>query len=166
MLQRARMLFGDSLVKDHIRALMASKYDPIASGRHKVFGSLPLNVPPQTSTIASHLPKAIGTAFSISLVKSINVSNKKQMINSVFCNFGDASFNHSTAQGAFNAASWIASHHLPLPILFCCEDNQIGISVPTSPCWIETMISHNPYIVFSPSNYSDVPLHYKNLFEA
>ena len=44
---------------------MASSEDPISGGRHKVIGSKKLNIPPQTSTIASHLPKAVGTAFSM-----------------------------------------------------------------------------------------------------
>ena len=38
---------------------------PDRQGRHKVWGSRPLWVPPQTSTIASHLPKAMGLAFSL-----------------------------------------------------------------------------------------------------
>ena len=39
--------------------------EPIAGGRHKVFGHADLAVIPQTSTIASHLPRALGVAFAI-----------------------------------------------------------------------------------------------------
>ena len=46
-------------------SLAASADDPIAGGRHKVFGSVEWGVPPQTSTIASHLPKAVGMAVAI-----------------------------------------------------------------------------------------------------
>ena len=39
--------------------------EPIAGGRHKVFGSADLNIIPTTSTVASHLPRAVGLAFSL-----------------------------------------------------------------------------------------------------
>ena len=45
----------------------------------------------------------------------------------MLASFGDASANHSTAQGAFNAAGWTSYQSLPLPLLFVCEDNGIGI---------------------------------------
>ena len=45
--------------------------------------------------------------------------------------FGDASANHSTATGAINAACQVAYQGLPMPVLFVCEDNGLGISVRT-----------------------------------
>ena len=50
----------------------------------------------------------------------------------VVCSFGDASANHSTAAGAINTALNAAYRGLPVPILFVCEDNGWGISVPTA----------------------------------
>jgi len=38
----------------------AAADEPIAGGRHKVFGRHDLAIIPQTSTIASHLPRALG----------------------------------------------------------------------------------------------------------
>src|SRR5581483_9414307 len=52
------------------------------------------------------------------------------------CSFGDASINHSTAVGALNAAAYSTAQGLPLPLLFVCEDNGIGISVRTPPTWV------------------------------
>src|SRR6187397_1022764 len=52
-------------VSELLLSLAASAADPISGGRHKVFGSVPWGVPPQTSTIASHLPKAVGMAVAI-----------------------------------------------------------------------------------------------------
>ena len=52
------------------------------------------------------------------------------------CSFGDASSNHSTATGAFNAAGWAAVQNVPVPVLFICEDNGIGISVRTPTDWV------------------------------
>jgi 2-oxoisovalerate dehydrogenase E1 component len=159
MLQRARQFYGESRLYDHLLSLAASKLDPIAAGRHKVFGSLELNVPPQTSTIASHLPKAVGAAYSISKAKDLNITPILDKNAVIICSFGDASFNHSTAQGAFNAAQWINDHHLPLPIVFVCEDNGIGISVPTLPEWIENNVKNRinlQYLQCDGLNFCDV----------
>ena len=46
--------------RDVLLGLLASSDEPIAGGRHKVFGHADLAVIPQTSTIASHLPRAVG----------------------------------------------------------------------------------------------------------
>ena len=59
-------------VMDSALSFAASKDDPISGGRHKVWGSKPLWVLPQTSTIASHLPKALGTAVAIEQARRIN----------------------------------------------------------------------------------------------
>ena len=60
------------------------------------------------------------------------------------CSFGDASANHSTAAGAINTAIHTAYGGLPVPILFVCEDNGLGISVPTPAGWIESAYGSRP----------------------
>src|SRR4051794_8521910 len=50
-------------IRDVLRGLVASAREPIAGGRHKVFGRAELNIVPTTSTVASHLPRAVGMAF-------------------------------------------------------------------------------------------------------
>ena len=64
----------------------------------------------------------------------------------VVCSFGDASANHSTATGAINAAAHAAHRQLPMPLLFVCEDNGIGISVRTPSGWIEAAYGHRPWL--------------------
>jgi 2-oxoisovalerate dehydrogenase E1 component len=91
---------------------------------------------PQTSTIASHLPKALGTAIAIEQAKRIGHALPIPDDSIAICSFGDASSNHATAQTAFNAAAWTAYQKLPAPVLFVCEDNGIGISVKTPRGWI------------------------------
>jgi 2-oxoisovalerate dehydrogenase E1 component len=54
----------------------------------------------------------------------------------IICNFGDASSNHSTTQGAINSTAWAAYQSIPMPIVFVCEDNGIGISTATPEGWI------------------------------
>lgn len=148
MVQRARHLPESDPVYDHLLSLMASSEDPISSGRHKVFGSVPLFVPPQTSTIASHCPKAVGAAVSITRAKELNIVGKLPSDSVILCSFGDASLNHSTTQGALNAAQWIAYQHYPLPLVFICEDNGIGISVATPQNWVEASIMARPALQY------------------
>ena len=71
-IERSKQLPGTTPLYDLALSFVASSEDPISGGRHKVIGSKELNIPPQTSTIASHLPKAVGTAFSIDRAKDIN----------------------------------------------------------------------------------------------
>ncbi len=132
VLERGRYDASVDGVRDTLLGMVAGRAEPIAGGRHKVWGSRPLWVVPQTSTIASHLPKAVGTAIAIGRGKDLTIPRDSL----VLCSFGDASANHSTATGAFNLAAWTAHQKLPVPVLFVCEDNGLGISVPTPPGWI------------------------------
>jgi len=135
---RARQLPGQTPLLDVLLGLCASVDDPIAGGRHKVFGSHALAIPPQTSTIASHLPKAVGAAVALDRASRLGVGGASSTPADaiIVCTFGDASANHSTATGAINTAAWTAFQHVPVPILFVCEDNGIGISVRTPAGWI------------------------------
>ena len=64
-IERSKQINGTTPIYDMALSFVASSDDPISGGRHKVIGSKLLNIPPQTSTIASHLPKSVGMAFSI-----------------------------------------------------------------------------------------------------
>jgi 2-oxoisovalerate dehydrogenase E1 component len=101
-----------------------------------VFGRHDLNIIPQTSTIASHLPRAVGVAFSVARASKLGVSCPWPTDAVTVCSFGDASANHSTAVGAINTALHSAYQGVPMPLLFVCEDNGIGISVKTPRRWI------------------------------
>jgi 2-oxoisovalerate dehydrogenase E1 component len=60
---RAEQVPGQTIARDMLLSFASSAEDPISGGRHKVLGSRALMIPPQTSTIASHLPKAVGAAY-------------------------------------------------------------------------------------------------------
>ncbi len=141
MAERFRKLPGMDPVMDSALSFAASKDDPASGGRHKVWGSKPLWVLPQTSTIASHLPKALGTALAIEQAPRVGHALPIPSDSIAICSFGDASSNHATAQTAFNAAAWTAYQKLPAPVLFVCEDNGIGISVKTPGGWVERNFS-------------------------
>src|SRR3546814_6714558 len=104
-------------------------------------------------SIASHLPKAVGAAYAIGAARSHRPQHATTPDDaSVFCSFGDASANHSTAQGAFNAAQWTAYQSLPMPLLLCCEDNGIGISTKTPQGWIAATFSQRPGLRYFSAN--------------
>jgi 2-oxoisovalerate dehydrogenase E1 component len=146
MMARSRKLPGTTPCFDTLLSLVASKEDPISHGRHKVWGSKPLWVPPQTSTIASHVPKAVGLAFAIARGRRVGVETGLSKDSIVLCSFGDASANHATALSGFNAARYVHRRGSPLPILFLCEDNGIGISVDTPKQWIEDVYGDIPHL--------------------
>jgi 2-oxoisovalerate dehydrogenase E1 component len=131
---------GRDGVDDILNGVTAATVEPIAGGRHKVFGNADLAVIPQTSTIASHLPRAVGVAFAIERAKQLGVDSPWPADAVAVCSFGDASVNHATAQAGLNTAAHTAHQSLPLPLLFVCEDNGIGISVPSPPGWVESAL--------------------------
>ncbi|AVO37442.1 thiamine pyrophosphate-dependent enzyme [Pukyongiella litopenaei] len=142
---RSAQVPGQAITWDMLLSFACSSDDPISGGRHKVLGSKALNIPPQTSTIASHLPKAVGAAYSIGTARRHAPEHAEYPEDAVvMCSFGDASANHSTAQGAFNTAQWTSYQSVPLPILFVCEDNGIGISTKTPRGWIAASFANRP----------------------
>jgi 2-oxoisovalerate dehydrogenase E1 component len=135
---------GRDGVPDILRGVTAAQEEPIAGGRHKVFGHHDLAVIPQTSTIASHLPRAVGVAFAIERARKLAVDSAWPEDAVVVCSFGDASVNHATAQAALNSAASLAHQGLPLPLLFVCEDNRLGISVRSPAGWVESALRARP----------------------
>ena len=136
MMARARQADGATPLFDTLLSLCAAREDPVAEGRHKIWGSRALWVPPQTSTIASHLPKAVGAAFALARARRCGIEPEPPPDAIVCCTFGDASANHATALAGINAARYAHRRGNPLPILFVCEDNGIGISVDTPRRWV------------------------------
>jgi len=148
MMARSRKHPDVDPVVDTLLSLCAKKDDPISQGRHKVWGSRPMWVPPQTSTIASHLPKAVGMAFALGRARRLGHATGLPDDALVVCSFGDASANHSSALSGINAARYGVRRGNPMPILFLCEDNGIGISVDTPPRWIQESFGSLRYLSF------------------
>jgi 2-oxoisovalerate dehydrogenase E1 component len=157
LIQRKKQAGGLTPLHDMALSFAASADDPISGGRHKVLGCAHSFVPPQTSTIASHLPKAVGAAHSLGMAQRLQLADAVLPQDAVIlCSFGDASANHSTSQGAFNAACWAAYQHLPMPIVFLCEDNGIGISVRTPGGWIAANFAHRPALHYISCDGADM----------
>jgi 2-oxoisovalerate dehydrogenase E1 component len=180
-------------VRDVLRGIVASTEEPISGGRHKVFGNHALNVIPTTSTIASHLPRAVGLGFAIERARAAHATSRKKTAAVrvpagsselepvvaaalkqtswpadavVVCSFGDASINHASAVTAFNAAGWCDNSGLKLPILFVCEDNGLGISVRSPKGWVETSLRAKPGLRYSAADGSDLAGTYDAASEA
>jgi 2-oxoisovalerate dehydrogenase E1 component len=156
LIQRSKAMPGQTITWDMLLSFMASTEDPIAGGRHKVLGSKALTIPPQTSTIASHLPKAVGAAYSLGLWRRLGLEGNWPNDSVVLCSFGDASLNHSTTQGAINTAGWTAYQGVPLPLVFVCADNGIGISTPTPRGWVAASMRHRPGLHYIAANGLDL----------
>jgi 2-oxoisovalerate dehydrogenase E1 component len=156
-LARAALVDGREPLRDVLLGLVAATDEPISGGRHKVFGRHDLHIIPQTSTIASHLPRAVGVAFSIARAKKLGVTCAWPDDAVTVCSFGDASVNHSTAVGAINTALHSAYQGVPMPLLFVCEDNGIGISVKTPRGWIEQTYGNRDGLAYFSADGSDLP---------
>jgi 2-oxoisovalerate dehydrogenase E1 component len=131
-------------VRDVLLGLAAAADDPISGGRHKVFGHPDLHIVPQTSTIASHLPRAVGLAYALGNLADLPPARVWPEDAIVVCSLGDASINHSTAQGAFNAAAYLHHRGLEVPLLLVVEDNGLGISTRTPEGWVEAALGQRP----------------------
>ncbi|MDI9949362.1 thiamine pyrophosphate-dependent enzyme [Rhodococcus sp. IEGM 1305] len=159
-LERARQVRGSNPLRDVLLGVVAATEEPMSGGRHKVFGRHDLNIIPQTSTIASHLPRAVGVAFSIARATKLNVLSAWPEDAVAVCSFGDASANHSTAVGAINTAIHSAFQGLPLPLLVVCEDNGIGISTKTPKGWIAANFGNREGLEYFTVDGSDLPMAY------
>ncbi len=146
VMARSRLAGDAGRIVDGVRSFCAAATDPISGGRHKVWGSRPLWIPPQTSTIASHLPKAYGLAYALRRAQRLGVKNGLRPDSIVLCSFGDASANHATALAGLNSARYAVRRGGDVPLAFLCEDNGIGISVETPAGWIKDNFSRLPHL--------------------
>ena len=163
---RAQQVPGSTPLEDVLLGLVAAADEPISGGRHKVFGNQALAVIPQTSTIASHLPRAMGVGFAIERAQRVGVEPAWPTDAIVVTSFGDASLNHSTALGALNAAEYNVHQGLRMPVLFCCEDNGFGISVRTPGDWVSESWSNRPHLRYFRADGTDLAGAYDAALEA
>ncbi|MEE4639410.1 MAG: transketolase C-terminal domain-containing protein [Wenzhouxiangella sp.] len=166
MAERYRKLPAHDFIHDTCLSLAASGEDPASGGRHKVWGSAPLWVLPQTSTIASHLPKAVGTALALARGARDDHRLPVPPDSIVVCSFGDASLNHAAAQAALNACAWSRHQNLQVPILFVCEDNGLGISVPTPRNWVHDSMARRHGLTYRYASGLDLAEGYRSVAEA
>ena len=128
---RADQVPGSTPVRDVLQGLMALADEPIAGGRHKVFGHPDLAIIPQTSTIASHLPRAVGLALALHRAHRLGVDCEWPADAVVVCSLRRCLGQPLDRGRCDQHRPERRLPGLPVPILFVCEDNGWGISVPT-----------------------------------
>ncbi|MFV2111131.1 transketolase C-terminal domain-containing protein [Micromonospora sp. LOL_025] len=168
--------------RDVLRGMVASSHEPLAGGRHKVFGRADLAVVPTTPTIASHLPRAVGMGLAVERLRRLETSGRRDGVRVgsggdtaqaswppdaiVVCSFGDASVNHASATAAFNTAGWYDHTGLRIPVLFVCEDNGLGLSVRSPKGWVETTLRSKPGVRYFAADGDDLVRAYEVAAEA
>ena len=124
-------------LRDVLLGLAASVDEPIAGGRHKVFGHPGLAVIPQTSTIASHLPRAVGRRLRRRAGRPARragaVARRRDRRRQLRRRLGQP-LHRAPAPSTRPAVR--AYQGLPMPLLLVCEDNGLGISVRTPDGWV------------------------------
>ncbi|MCL6648809.1 MAG: thiamine pyrophosphate-dependent dehydrogenase E1 component subunit alpha [Chloroflexi bacterium] len=103
---------------DIFLGVLGKAADPISGARQlpNHFSSRALRVPTTSSSVATQIPHAVGTAWAVR-VQGEDVA--------VFCSFGEG----ATSKGEFHEALNVAGIHR-LPVVFFCENNGWAISVP------------------------------------
>jgi 2-oxoisovalerate dehydrogenase E1 component len=163
---RAAQVDNTDPIRDVLRGLVASAEEPIAGGRHKVFGHPDLQIIPVTSTIASHLPRAVGLGFAVERGRRLGAEVVWPSDAIAVCSFGDGSINHATAVAAFNTAGWCDHSGLRIPVLFVCEDNGIGLSVRSPEGWVAAALSAKPGLRYLAADGCDLAATYDAASEA
>jgi 2-oxoisovalerate dehydrogenase E1 component len=163
---RAAQVGDTDPIRDVLRGLVASAAEPIAGGRHKVFGHADLQIIPTTSTIASHLPRAVGVGFAVERGRRLGAETPWPSDAIAVCSFGDASINHASAVAAFNTAGWCNHSGLRIPVLFVCEDNGIGLSVRSPDGWVATALQAKPGLKYYAADGCDLATAYDAATEA
>jgi 2-oxoisovalerate dehydrogenase E1 component len=171
-------------LRDVLRGLVASTSEPIAGGRHKVFGHVDLGVIPTTSTIGSHVPRSVGVGFAISRMAgrhdestgghplATHVADLGWLPASwpsdaiAVCSFGDASVNQAAAVAGLNAAGWATYRGIDVPVLFVCEDNGLGISVKSPDGWVADVLRSRPGLRYFAGDGCDIVEAYEVATEA
>ncbi len=153
---RAQQVPGSTPLRDVLLGLVAAADEPISGGRHKVFGNHALAVIPQTSTIASHLPRAMGVGFAIERAPRIGSSaavaggrDRRLLVRRRFAQPLDR-------PGRAERREYTVHQGLKMPVLFCCEDNGFGISVRTPRDWVETAWSSRPHLRYFSAEGTDI----------
>jgi 2-oxoisovalerate dehydrogenase E1 component len=161
-LERARQVPDFDAVSAVVTSLVGATDEPASGGRHKVLGSRDLGVIPQTSTVSSHLPRAVGLAEALerrTSDRTLRPPSRQSDLRPdsiVIASFGDASVNHSTWLGAVNLASWLVEQRRRVPLLLVCEDNGLGISVRSPTGWVERCLRSQSHFAYFQASGTDL----------
>eukprot|EP00457_Paulinella_chromatophora_P002859 gb/GEZN01002864.1/.p1 GENE.gb/GEZN01002864.1/~~gb/GEZN01002864.1/.p1 ORF type:complete len:769 (+),score=46.19 gb/GEZN01002864.1/:31-2337(+) len=142
-----------------MRSYTLSSRDKTTGGRHKALGDRDLNIIPKTSTIASHLPRAVGLAASLSMPRAMKTHGVYPDTAIVVASAGDGSICHATYRASVNFLQYTyIARRIRCPTLMFVADNNIAISTRTPPGWVEWSLKATqlPYFHCHGENVLDV----------
>jgi 2-oxoisovalerate dehydrogenase E1 component len=127
-------------ILDLALGLAGSSDQPGSGGRHAGIVHPDVAVLPAGATVAGHLPRSVGLAWTIGRQRRGRLGERLIWPDDAVAvaSFGDGAANHSTTVGAVNAVCWAARQGVPMPLLLVCEDNGFGHSMATPPGWIRS----------------------------
>lgn len=159
-LARTALAGLDDGILDIALGLAGAAEQPATGGRAPVLAHPDVAILPQTSTVAGHLPRALGLAWTIGRQQRARGGERLKWPDDAVAvaSFGDGSANHSTATGAVNSACWAARQGVPMPLLLICEDNGLGVSMPTPPGWIQSLFGAREGLRYLQADTSGDPL--------
>ena len=135
--------------------MAAAGDEPISGGRHKVFGNHDLAVIPQTSTIASHLPRAVGVAFAIEHARQLGVAEHWPDDAIVICSFGDASINHATARPPSTRLRSLPTAESPSRCSSSARTTGSGSASERPSRWVEQSLAGRPELAYETAEGSE-----------
>ena len=140
------------------RASRRRPSDPMSGGRHKVFGHPGLSIIPQTSTIGSHLPRAVGLALRPRPRPRRRASRLPGPRTPSWC-AASATRRPTTRRPPVRSTPprYLAHRGIPCPVLFVCEDNGIGISTRSPGGWPAAALAAPPRAVATGTSTAPIP---------
>jgi 2-oxoisovalerate dehydrogenase E1 component len=140
-LARTALAGLDDGILDIALGLASRAAAPGAGGRSPGLTHPDVGILPPAVTVAGQLPRALGLAWTIGRQQRARGGEGLRWPDDAVAvaSFGDGSANHSTATGSVNSACWAARQGVPMPLLLVCEDNGLGVSMPTPPGWIRSL---------------------------
>jgi 2-oxoisovalerate dehydrogenase E1 component len=128
-------------ILDLALGLAGSSDTPAGGGRHPGVAHPDVAILPPSPTVAGHLPRAVGLAWTIGRQRRGKLGDRLRWPDDgvAMASFGDGAANHSTTTGALNALCWASRQGVPMPALLVCEDDGLGNSMATPTGWIRAL---------------------------
>ena len=155
-LARAQQVAGHDGVADVLLGLLASSDEPIAGGRHKVFGHAGPGRHP--ADVDDRVAPAAGDGRRRSPSAAPGASACRHAGRPTPSPCAASATRRSTTRrrrARSNAAAYTAHQGMALPLLFVCEDNGWGISVPTPAGWVEASLPSRPGLRYERADGTD-----------
>ncbi|MGA3488135.1 transketolase C-terminal domain-containing protein [Micromonosporaceae bacterium DT55] len=161
--------------RDLLRTVVGSAQALPAGARQKVFTDPALAVLPTGTSLAGHLPRAVGVAFAVERLRRQSAAARRGAAAPVSpwpadaivaCSFGDTGLNHAATTAALNTAGWCDQNGVRLPLLLVCEDNGLGPGLRSPQGWAAAVLRSRPGLRYFDADGTDLAATYDAATEA